>query len=169
MDNMSHLVTVVIVASWLPSDLLETLLHNDLATSHVLKNRQSPGLNFSFKDLSFTCKYVYKIFKNITRFRCTRFRGTKSNLNEKVWLAQLQVSSRRSRVCSHDQFIANEHMDNILSHVIARGETNIMQGQLFSKSRAPLPAMQTYLDHIRRGPLAFWVYNPHQAYLCTHC
>lgn len=50
----------------------------------------------------------------------------------------------------------------------SKGKTNTMQCERVSKSRATWPAMQTLLDNMRRGALAFGVYKPHQAYLCTH-
>lgn len=56
----------------------------------------------------------------------------------------------------------------IFCHTSQRGKTNTMQCERLSKSRPTWPAMQTLFDNMRKGALAFWVYKPHQAYLCTH-
>lgn len=142
-----HICSSLSVASWLPSHLLA-----------------SPAWGIMWRSTCYPLiSLTVTLFTDIIVHVGCRWQEKKG---EKTKCAR-RVDPRAAVFALQSRLWPDEHMANILSHVI-EGKTNIVQCKGVSGSRASWPAMQTLSDNTRRGALAFRVYKPHKAYLCTH-
>lgn len=102
-----HICSLDSAAPWLPSDLLERPVWGIIGPSRG----SSIGAQLSLKHASFAYIIQQKEFCIPKAFR-----------REKTSCVGLKAARTGSNVCPQEQFIADEHMANILSHVTARGK-----------------------------------------------